>query len=551
MEAMEGISLVSDAGPYNSSCGYCKSEEGSRSHGMIAEKLSVSTYQDLIDRGWRRSGSFLYRPNMKESCCCLYTIRLDATSFNASKSQRKLLRRWKSFLAGERASSDINGMSEDSSHDHGMDHRSRDPTDHDQRSELQDILAQTISHCIKSGSIQISSQGDEPSPPQPRINVLTPHQQNLLGDGYCFTSPVSFTFAKALEHHAQTPSDLAAEAEKLACIISSNFNFIASASSFTASSIKGHLNFKSTVVTLTSSHKEAGHKAKTFQNPKSSRGSNAPQSKPTGQPHHFEMKMVPAAYDQVSFDLYRRYQVSQHGDDPQELNPASYKRFLVDSPLYDDLSSQDQDRDQPQPLVKYGSFHQQYWLDGRLIAVGVVDVLPRCLSSVYLYWDPDLAHLGLGKLTALLEIQWVQSRSLNPPLSPPRNLHWYYMGYYIPTCPKMRYKADYSPSDLLSPLSLLWVRLSESIGSALDSLDRPFLELSDLEGAITFPNLSSGQVEDENIQDVMICVNSDLLISWGDLKSRLRRGQGAEIEKNIVTWKGEVGTGLRTIYYSI
>lgn len=25
---------------------------------------------------------------------------------------------------------------------------------------------------------------------------------------------------------------------------------------------------------------------------------------------------------------------------------------------------------------------------GRLVAVGVVDVLPRCLSSVYLFWDP-------------------------------------------------------------------------------------------------------------------------------------------------------------------
>jgi arginyl-tRNA--protein-N-Asp/Glu arginylyltransferase len=25
---------------------------------------------------------------------------------------------------------------------------------------------------------------------------------------------------------------------------------------------------------------------------------------------------------------------------------------------------------------------------GRLVAVGVVDVLPRCLSSKYLFWDP-------------------------------------------------------------------------------------------------------------------------------------------------------------------
>ena len=30
----------------------------------------------------------------------------------------------------------------------------------------------------------------------------------------------------------------------------------------------------------------------------------------------------------------------------------------------------------------YGSFHHRYFLDDKLVAVGVVDVLPRCLSSV-------------------------------------------------------------------------------------------------------------------------------------------------------------------------
>lgn len=31
------------------------------------------------------------------------------------------------------------------------------------------------------------------------------------------------------------------------------------------------------------------------------------------------------------------------------------------------------------------------------------------------------------------------------------SLKYYYMGYYIHTCPKMRYKADYTPSELLCP----------------------------------------------------------------------------------------------------
>ncbi|CAN0544511.1 unnamed protein product, partial [Ectocarpus sp. 8 AP-2014] len=53
--------------------------------------------------------------------------------------------------------------------------------------------------------------------------------------------------------------------------------------------------------------------------------------------------------------------------------------------------------------VPYGSYHQLYRIDGKLIAVGVVDVLPKCLSSVYCFYDPDYRALALGKLTALKE----------------------------------------------------------------------------------------------------------------------------------------------------
>ena len=35
---------------------------------------------------------------------------------------------------------------------------------------------------------------------------------------------------------------------------------------------------------------------------------------------------------------------------------------------------------------KLGSYHQCYRLDGRLVAVGVLDLLPGCVSSVYLMW---------------------------------------------------------------------------------------------------------------------------------------------------------------------
>ena len=76
---MEGNSVVYVLGESTSDCGYCgarRSSDGkgsgrksgnsrsetSVSYGMHAEVLSVQTYQALLDRGWRRSGKWLYKP---------------------------------------------------------------------------------------------------------------------------------------------------------------------------------------------------------------------------------------------------------------------------------------------------------------------------------------------------------------------------------------------------------------------------------------------------------------------------------------------------------
>lgn len=131
-----------------------------------------------------------------------------------------------------------------------------------------------------------------------------------------------------------------------------------------------------------------------------------------------------------------------HNDRPEEVKESSYRRFLVDTPLIYVAP----EGDGSTPSCGFGSFHQQYRIDGKLVAVGVVDILPHCLSSKYLFWDPDLAFLSLGKYSALREIQWVQEAHKVCP-----SLSFYYLGFYIHTCPKMRYKATYAPSELLCP----------------------------------------------------------------------------------------------------
>lgn len=164
---------------------------------------------------------------------------------------------------------------------------------------------------------------------------------------------------------------------------------------------------------------------------------------PQAKRRKLEIRLKRSIFDPEEFALYRKYQIKVHNDTPEHVMESSYRRFLVDTPLVFVPPT----GDDSVPPCGFGSFHQQYVIDGQLVAVGVIDILPRCLSSKYLFWDPDLASLSLGKYSALQEIGWVKENQAHCP-----SLQYYYLGYYIHSCSKMRYKAAYRPSELLCPL---------------------------------------------------------------------------------------------------
>ncbi|KAG8914626.1 Arginyl-tRNA--protein transferase 1 [Tulasnella sp. 408] len=168
--------------------------------------------------------------------------------------------------------------------------------------------------------------------------------------------------------------------------------------------------------------------------------------------HRYEVTLEPSSFTEEKFQLFCAYQKAIHHDDDK--SRESFKRFLCDTPLKRQRIPYA--KQPPAHLPKtYESYHQMYRVDGELVAMGVIDVLPHCVSSVYLMYDPKWeAHsLGkLGKLSALKEIALAQEiSSYGAP-----GMGYLYMGFYIHTCQKMRYKAQYAPSFLLDPEAYTW-----------------------------------------------------------------------------------------------
>lgn len=125
--------------------------------------------------------------------------------------------------------------------------------------------------------------------------------------------------------------------------------------------------------------------------------------------------------------LYTKYQMQIHRDSPLECSMAQFKRFLCTSPLMrtsypsGTLNKYDNNNGSAVDLatsklngsisgnvsaIGYGSFHQHYRINGKLVGVGVVDILNNCLSSVYFFYDPDFQFLNMGTYSALRQVRF-------------------------------------------------------------------------------------------------------------------------------------------------
>lgn len=90
----------------------------------------------------------------------------------------------------------------------------------------------------------------------------------------------------------------------------------------------------------------------------------------------------------------------------------------------------------PSPVT---TVEMRYRREGRLIGLGIVDLLPEVVSSVYFFFDPDEARRSLGTFSILREIEL--ARSTGRP--------WVYLGYHVAGCQEMAYKSRFRPCELL------------------------------------------------------------------------------------------------------
>ena len=602
------MSIVEDAGSYASSCGYCDGSAARfRSHGMHAHACTVEDYQALIDRGWRRSGTWLYKPALDDTCCPAYTIRLDARRFVPNKVQRRVERRFRAYLdrrvneRGEPVDDDAKDSDEDPDVAADANVNAADATDVERTIER--AVSRAMDACAAAGTLAFASSSPRPTP-----RATSARAKAAVAAGATHACAVAFALgAASAESKASRETTknkrkgggdaanaAAAAAAALAAALRSDAD-LAAAEIAVVGGVGGFLNFaaprrddKKPGLGVFSARRRACERKRAEENGEASRGTLPPRT--------FEIVSVPSAFDEEEYRLWRRYQSSVHGDVEEKLTRDAYARFLVDTPLRrveegdavtvpppgpsrgwipwprteasrsNSSASPSSSASPPSssasppssstttvpaPPGGFGSFHQRYLVDGKLVAVGVVDVLPYCLSSKYFFWEPSMAALALGKLSALREIEWVREASRRCP-----TLGYYYMGYYIHECPKMRYKAEYAPSELKCPVTGQWVDFRAKCAPWLDTRKFAPLGLPMDETTVRTDaraDVTDGHSDEEedgaDRQTVGVVAGNALrkVATFGEVVAPLPQSARKYLRRKIVAWRravGEAGEGL-------
>ncbi|KAI9832338.1 MAG: Arginyl-tRNA--protein transferase 1 [Phylliscum demangeonii] len=171
--------------------------------------------------------------------------------------------------------------------------------------------------------------------------------------------------------------------------------------------------------------------------------------------HRFEITLEATDFTEEKYRLFEDYQRNVHHEPPQKISRGGFRRFLCETPLQritvarsDGLGSH-----------AVGSYHQCYRLDGKLVAIGVLDLLPQCVSAVYFMYHQSVSTWSLGKVGALQEAA----------LAVEGGYRYYYMGFYIHSCVKMRYKRSYAPQFVLDPEQYTWHPLDDRLAKMLDT----------------------------------------------------------------------------------
>lgn len=479
-----------------SSCGYCKEgnikKETSSKMGFTS-LLSPIEYERLMFQGWRRCNDYYYYPDLIDSCCQLHSIRLNINEYKISKKQLKIMKKFKKFL-----------MREEEDTSNHKENQVKHSEDKENNSEDISNIAKYVMNIINETSL--NSILKEYSEYKTLINHIKydkskqTYSVNLFNHIFYHLKHKNKELFIKLNEIINTILDLN-ENE----LLMSNFEKVIKSFTSTQSTLFNSISTQSLYI-----HFKMNNKS--YEKPSSSSNTN-PNPNPNS-PYTYRIELDYADEKSKCFNdkylLYKKYQEIVHNDKKDSITKTKFKSAWANESLIKDESSvinlndtyilSEETKEKPistdnsndfslffnkkslKILTNYGTYTINFYINNKIIAVSVIDILPISVSSVYCFYDTDYSKYSIGVLTAIEEISFARLLSNISKSSQISQIKYYFMGFYIQTCQKMVYKGEYQPSQLLCPLSKRFFYLDSRVKEVISAYKGKELQSSEEKG---------------------------------------------------------------------
>ena len=506
-------------------CGYCKHQSvqiKSRLKNEIMMKIKsipLDIYQNLIEKGWSKSGTLIYKRNYEKSCCKIYQPRVNINNFKISKEQKKVMKKFRKYLSGEYEQNKFNKLYNNINDNYIKEKEKEKPKEED---EIQNKIDAKLREYIMSTNFlnilnKYLKNEDDINLIYEKLIYAKIRKNNNKKFNYDYSCALIFIIKHVLislkkkneinENSINTNNinDKEAYDENYEYknfineIYNDINNFYKSDNNYEDISFNektGHINFKmKNKKIITQEIKKQEIKEHKKENKTNLNQINIQKEKEKYNLEYFkEIVTEPEIYlplkhiytieltDKIELEpteerylLYQKYQLAVH---KETTTVESYNNFIGISPIINkyinlppDLNTKTR---HPELYPKhYGMHNLIHRIDGKIIAVTVIDILPNYFESLYCYYDPDFSFLDLGVVTAIREIEY--AKSIQELIN--KNLTYYTMGEMSLSVKKLQYKSNYSPMEIMDPYTGIYVPLTEDIKKLLSDNECHFLTL--------------------------------------------------------------------------